>query len=402
MTLREMPLSSVAHVAAKASKPVVLVLLVHYWPGHEATGTKQSIRALAAALGSEFEFMIIGADGPSGSRSAEASRERWIDDGIAKVRHCPVGLFGADGLSDILRSTPHDILMLTGFFDRAFTIPALTMRRLGLVPRRPTILGPHGEFSAGALALKPMRKQTYLAATRRLGLLNDVYIQATGEQEADEIRAGCPWANRIVVAPNIRVLGPLPQSAPRPDNGRLRIVFLSRIDRKKNLDYAIKIMNGVRAPVTFDIIGPVGDPVYWDECQELIWRLPAHIEVRGLGAIRNADVPATLAEYDLFLLPTRGENFGYAIFDALEVGLPVMLSDLTPWQDLERIGAGWSLPLAEPDRFAAAIDRMAALAPAERIALRRAARSLAESSLQQSDAVARNRAMLIDALSHAK
>ena len=113
-------------------------------------------------------------------------------------------------------------------------------------------------------------------------------------------------------------------------------------------------------------------------------------------------MPATLAEYDLFLLPTRGENFGYAIFDALEVGLPVMLSDLTPWQDLERIGAGWSLPLAEPDRFAAAIDRMAALAPAERNALRRAARSLAESSLQESDAVARNRAMLIDALSHAK
>jgi hypothetical protein len=44
---------------------------------------------------------------------------------------------------------------------------------------------------------------------------------------------------------------------------------------------------------------------------------------------------------------------------------------------------------------------MAALAPTERIALRRAARALAESSLQESDAVARMRAMLNGALGRA-
>ena len=103
-------------------------------------------------------------------------------------------------------------------------------------------------------------------------------------------------------------------------------------------------------------------------------------------------------QIDLFLLPTRGENFGHAIFDALEVGLPVLISDQTPWRELEQIGAGWSLSLADPDRFAAAIDRMAALGPGERIALRRGARALAESSLQESDAVARMRAMLNRAL----
>jgi len=68
------------------------------------------------------------------------------------------------------------------------------------------------------------------------------------------------------------------------------------------------------------------------------------------------------------------------------------------WRELERIGAGWSLPLADPDRFAATIDRMAALVPhrANRITPR--ARALAESSLQESDAVARMRVMLNGAL----
>lgn len=383
-----------------ASKPVVLVLLEVYWPGHDATGPNQSITAICRGLAAEFEFKVVARDGSPDSSQNRAPRGRWIDRGFVDVRYCPVSHFGAEGLGDVLRTTRHDVLILNGFFDRNFTIPALVSRRLGLVPRRPTILAPRGEFSAGALGLKQARKQAYLLAARALGLIDDVWLHATSEQEAEEIRRGCPWARKIVVAPNIRVLGPTPQAVTPADDGRLRVVFLSRIDRKKNLDYAIKLLANVRAPVTFDIFGPANDPAYWTECEQLISRLPDHVEVRYRGSIPNADVAATLAGYDLFLLPTRGENFGHAIFDAFEAGLPALISDQTPWRDLERIGAGWSLPLDQPGRFATTIDRVAALAPSERTTLRRAARALAESSLKESDAVARMRAMLIGALSH--
>ena len=398
MKPRPTPMRILNEDANKDAKPIVLVLLGAYWPNHDATGPNQSFRAYVAALSDEFEFMVVGRDGPSGSESAEPSRGRWTDDGLVKARHCQISRLGAEGLLDILRATPHDLMILNGFFDREFTIPALAIRRLGLIPPLPTILAPRGEFSAGALGLKHARKRAYLLAARGFGLLDHVWLHATSEQEANEIRDGCPWARDIVVAPNIRVLGPLPQAVAPADDGRLRIVFLSRVDRKKNLDYAIKLLANVRTPVTFDIFGPANDPAYWAECEQLISRLPAHVEVRYRGSIPNADVAATLAGFDLFLLPTRGENFGHAIFDALEVGLPVLISDQTPWRELERIGAGWSLPLADPDRFSAAIDRMAALGPAERIALRRAARALAESSLQESDAAARMRAMLNRAL----
>ena len=270
--------------ATKAAKPIVLVLLGAYWPNHDATGPNQSFRAYVAALSDEFEFMVVGRDGPSGSDSPDASRGRWTDDGLVKTRHCRISPLGAEGLRDILRATPHDLIILNGFFDREFTIPALAMRRLGLIPRLPTILAPRGEFSAGALGLKHARKQAYLLAARGLGLLDDVWLHATSEQEADEIRDGCPWARDIVVAPNIRVLGPMPQAAAPADDGRLRIVFLSRVDRKKNLDYAIKLLAHARAPVTFDIFGPANDPAYWAECEQLISRLPAHVEVHYRGS----------------------------------------------------------------------------------------------------------------------
>ena len=343
--------------------------------------------------------MVVGRDAQAGLGSSQASREGWVDDGIAKVRHCSIDRFGAKGLGDILCSTPHDIMILNGFFDREFTIPALALRRLGLVPTRPTILAPRGEFSAGALGFKQSRKFAYLMAARALGLINDVWLHATSEQEAAEIRAACPWVRDLVVAPNVRVLGPRQTSAPPPDNGPLRIVFLSRVDRKKNLDYAIRVLSKVRTPVTFDIFGPVSDAPYWDECEQLMKGLPAHVDARYRGSIPNADVSRTLAAYDLFLLPTRGENFGHAIFDAMEVGLPVLISDQTPWRDLERLGAGWSLPLADDDRFSATIDRLAKFGSVERGQLRRSARLLAETSLRESDAVARTRAMLNGALS---
>jgi hypothetical protein len=137
--------------ATKPAKPIVLVLLGAYWPNHDATGPNQSFRAYVTALSDEFEFMVVGRDGPSGSDSAEDSRGRWTDDGLVKTRHCRISRLGAEGLRDILRATPHDLMILNGFFDREFTIPALAMRRLGLILRLPTILAPRGEFSAGAL-----------------------------------------------------------------------------------------------------------------------------------------------------------------------------------------------------------------------------------------------------------
>jgi len=387
------------HEARAESQPVTVLAAIG-WPGDEATGPVQSLLGLAGALAGEFRFKVLARERSFGQQGDSVKPESWVRHGPLDILWCRMTTFGPSGFSSIMRSNPHDILMLNGFFDPEFTIPALILRRLGLVPRRPTILAPRGEFSAGALDLKRARKQAYLLAARGLGLVDDVWLHATSEQEADEIRSGCAWARNIVVAPNIRTLGPLPQAAPRTEDSRLRIVFLSRIDRKKNLDYAIRVLSKIRTPVTFDIFGPVNDTAYWTECEELMRRLPAHVEARHRGSIRNANVPSTLAGYDLFLLPTRGENFGHAIFDALEVGLPVLISDQTPWRDLERIGAGWSLPLADPDRFASTIDRLGALEPSERDALRRAARSLAEVSLQESDAVARTRAMLIAALSH--
>jgi glycosyltransferase involved in cell wall biosynthesis len=380
-------------------RPVVLVLLGAYWPGNDSTGPNQSFVALCRALANEFAFYVVARDRPVGSGPAIAPSGRWIDLGFVKARYCPVARHGAEGLGDILRSMPYDVLMMNGFFDREFTTPALLMRYVGRAPQKPAILSTRGEFASGALSLKSGRKRAYLAIARALGLHSDVWLQASGPREAEDIRQVYPFTRGVLVAPNVRDLGAA--LAPRAAGAPLlplRIVFLGRIARVKNLDIALRVLCSVKSPVLFDIFGPIAEPDHWDECRRIIAKLPANVSVAHKGEIANAAVPETLAGYDLFFLPTRGENFGHAIMDALTAGVPALISDRTPFKDLEGEGAGWSLPLDALGRFAEAVEAMAAMSEEERGRMRLAARRLAERIIVENDAVTANREMIANLL----
>jgi glycosyltransferase involved in cell wall biosynthesis len=380
-------------LSTAAEKPTVLVLLGAYWPGNDATGPNQSFRALVGALSQDYKFKVVARDRPRGAAATPPKVSAWIEEHGIAVYRCPVSPLGAVGLREVLRTTSYDALVLNGFFDREFSIPALLLRRASQVRSVPTLLSPRGEFSGGALSLKSGRKRVYLQAARALGLFTDVWLHATGEEERADIEAAFSWSRGVLVAPNLR---PPLRPAPRAEraDGVLRVAFLSRIDRMKNLDYAIRVLASVSVPVRLDIFGPVTHPDHKAECERLIDALPPHVGASFKGAIPNSEVFSTLSGYELFFLPTRGENFGHAIFDALEAGVPVLLSDRTPWQDIEQRGAGWTLPLDRPDLFKAAIEKLAEMPHEERLRLRRGARGAAEAAAADPDAIARNQAML--------
>ena len=62
-------------------------------------------------------------------------------------------------LTELLRSTPHDLLYFNSLFDPALSIRPALLRRLGRVERRPLVIAPRGEFARGALGFKSLRKR---------------------------------------------------------------------------------------------------------------------------------------------------------------------------------------------------------------------------------------------------
>ena len=356
-----------------SSRPTILVELGHFRPGFRANGPNRSFVRAAAALNDRFRFRVI-----SLAEAGDTVGE-WDElDGMERIA-LRQGRPFATGLHQLIRDTPHSLVVCNGLFNRPLTLSTLLMKRSGWLSG-PVLLAPRGEFSPGALDLKSLRKATYLRFLKASGLLHGISLQATDEAEAARITAHLPDAS-VLIGPNVRTIDPLPDHPPRAPGTPLRIVFLSRIDRMENLDWALDLLAQSPVPLRFDIFGPVTDPAYWQECRDRIARLPDHITVHLGGEVDPDAVPALLARYDLFLLPTRGENFGHAIADALLAGTPVLIADTTPWRGLAQAGAGADLPLDQSGAWLSVLTACARQSPTETQSARAAARHFAEQRL---------------------
>lgn len=347
----------------------ILVFIDGYLPGYKFGGPLQSIANLVDHLGDEFDFRIVTRDRDMKDATPYPGivPETWVRVGKARVCYLPPDRLSLGVVAALMRDTPHDILYLNSFHSPRMTVFPLLATRLGLVPRRPCVLAPRGELSSGALGLKATRKRWFRRCVTLLGLYRRVIWQATSPQEAEEIQREMPTKiGGLRAAPNL----PRRAVAANPVHHRtagspLRVAFLSRISPKKNLGFALKVLAQVRAPVVFSIFGPREDQAYWHRCEQLIATLPAHIRVDYCGPVEPARVIPVLASQDLFFLPTYGENYGHVIAEALQAGLPVLLSDQTPWRGLKAKGIGRDLPLDDMAPFAAYIDELASASTEE-------------------------------------
>ncbi|MFA9200298.1 MAG: glycosyltransferase [Cypionkella sp.] len=347
----------------------ILVTLDYFLPGFKAGGPARTIANLIEHLGAEADFRIITRD-----RDLEDERpypgiqpDCWTEFGSARVYYASPTSLTFRKLTALIRSTPHDVLYLNSLFSPRMTQVPLLARRLGMLEAgRRWVLAPRGELGAGALRIKSAKKRLWLAAGKAFGLVDDIVWQASTELEANDIRAAFPNADPPIVACDLPThFSPAERDRSRLSGEPLRIVFLARIVPIKNLHFALAALAKVRVPVRFDIYGPLEDAEYWNRCQALMKRVPGHVEVRYRGAIEPDAIHRTLSAYDVFFLPSGGENFGHVMSEALQAGLPLLISDQTPWQNLRQYGVGHSLPLTDEEPFVRAIEHYAGMNAAD-------------------------------------
>jgi glycosyltransferase involved in cell wall biosynthesis len=397
----------------RALKPTILTFIRYYLPGYKSGGPVRTIANMVDQLGDEFDFHIITMDRDFGAAEPyqNITVDAWNTVGKAKVYYASPGFRSLNRLVKLVSETAHDVLYFNSAFDPVFTLWPLLNRNLGRIFSRSVVLAPRGEFSEGALALKRWKKMSYLMGARMQRFYRDVIWQASSQYEAEDIRR----AMRSVVN-NIRVTGNLAQKIViAPDlpttidvndamdvervrtHDRLYVVFLSRITPIKNLDFALRVLRRVSAPVVFNIYGPMEDKVYWRQCEALIASLPGHIQVKYLGEVEHSKVASVIALHDLFFLPTRGENYGHVIAEALATGTPVLIADTTPWRNLKQAGVGRDLPLTAEQPHAEFIDYCAALDATAFRDWRIRVREFAIERLVNASSVDANRSLLMEA-----
>lgn len=66
-----------------------------------------------------------------------------------------------------------------------------------------------------------------------------------------------------------------------------------------------------------------------------------------VAAFSGVGQPPPYGVASLFLLPSHNENFGLVVAEAMAHGVPVLVTDTTPWREVARRNLGWCVPWEE-------------------------------------------------------
>lgn len=384
----------------------ILTFIDYYLPGYKGGGPIRTLVNFVEQLGEEIKLKIVTSDRDLGDETPYhgVSANVWGRVGKADVRYVSPDKFSFFFVRQLMRDTTFDVIYLNSFFSYRGAIKPLLLRRLAMVRNVPVILAPRGEFSPGALALKALKKRVFMRLSKMVGLYGGIIWQASSEVEAGDIRRCFGDELTIFVAPDIAPVV-APSSLPRRETiklrGKLDIVFLSRISRKKNLDGALRLLGNLEGDIRFNIYGPLEDSGYWAECEQIISELPQNVAVQYCGTVAHDNVLSVMGAHDLFLFPTLGENFGHVILEAFLAGCPVVLSDQTPWRGLADKRVGWDIPLSGLADFHSVLQRCVMMDEEEYKMWSDSARAFGLSQTQDGSVVARNRALFEHALAAA-
>jgi glycosyltransferase involved in cell wall biosynthesis len=333
-------------------KPQVLVFIDWYKPFYKAGGPVRSLVNLVDHLHNEVDFHILTGDRDYTATSAptELRTDQWTtqDKGERVWYASPGGRSKAQWRS-LLKERSWDVVYINGMWSRWSTLLPLWLMR-GSDQRR--IVAVRGMLASGVMQQKNTLKRLVLSVMRIAGCFKGVEFQATNAEEVEDVKRYIGSDAVVHLVPNLgrKLEGSVPAPVTKK-SGELHLVSVGRIAQEKNTLFSIERLAKLQGKVRFDLYGTVYDEAYWQRCQAAIAALPPNIQVEWHGEVAPEQVPEILAAAHVVFMPSVGENFGHTMLEALSVGRPLLISDRTPWKDLDSKQAGWDIPLDKPERF---------------------------------------------------
>jgi glycosyltransferase involved in cell wall biosynthesis len=242
-----------------------------------------------------------------------------------------------------------------------WTFPVWWGSHCALQAGKPLVMSPHGCLDPVRLAHSAWKKRLAGLFDRR-SLRQASVIHATSEMERDWIERYVGKWPRIAVIPNGVEMQAFP-GTPRelkPASRTRQVLYLGRLHPLKGLDLLLDAWKAGGGANNGRLEAcPTGEddrleacPTGWElviagpDEQGTRTRLEAQARVLGLanvtfpGPLYGEEKAKALAEADLFVLPSRTENFGIAVAEALGAGLPVITTKGTPWSEIAG-SCGW-------------------------------------------------------------
>jgi glycosyltransferase involved in cell wall biosynthesis len=366
----------------------IFITIPWFLPAFRAGGPVQSVANLVNEFHDGVEFLIFCGDVDlNGAELQNITANQWTQFND----HTRVWYAGPEKISDTLvklvEKEKPDLLFIIGMFSWHYNIVPLMFCK-----GAKKILSTRGMLHPGALAQKKWKKRVYLQLFKLLEYQYKVSFHATDEEEAGFIRKFFGEVAKIFVAGNFpNKISPLPV-APK-EKGSLTLVTIALISPMKNIRLVLEALGSVAADVQYDIYGPVKDEEYWETCSEKIKLLPGNIKVTYKNALEPANIRNALGESHVFILPSKSENFGHALYEALSAGRPVITRHFTPWKNLKEQFAGLNVAIDNREELSRTISFFAEMDQTEMEKWSRGATHYADSAIDSEKILEDHRVM---------
>jgi len=322
------------------------VRLCHIVPSLEAKhgGPSKSVHRLAAALSRLGHDVDLLATRPGG--------ETATTDGRLRVREFrrgfPAFLCPSAGLPDHLRRQAYDCLHHHALWLRSLHYAAQAARGTGA----PLVIAPRGMLSDWAWHHRRWKKRLAARLVHPGALAAAGGWHATSAAEADDIRRR-GFSQPICVAPN-GVEAPTPEDLTQAHEvwwhlcpavaTRPVALFYSRFHRKKRLLELIDLWIEAAPREWLLLVAGIPQEYTVEDLETYVARRTAQDRI---AVFDGSDRPPPYGAASLFLLPSHTENFGLVVAEAMAWGVPVLVTDTTPWAEVPLQNAGWCVAWAD-------------------------------------------------------
>jgi glycosyltransferase involved in cell wall biosynthesis len=228
-----------------------------------------------------------------------------------------------------------DVLFLNSIFSFQYTVLSL------FFIHTPVILSVRGMLHPSALKQKKMKKKLYLFFFKIILLFRNIKFHVTDEVEKKYVENIFGNRYEIITLPNIPSL--FKQQYVKKDVNSFNLITIALVSSMKNHYNVLLALMKCKSDICYRIYGPIKEYEYWENCKLLIQKLPLNVKVQYMGPISPNDVEQELKWAHVKILPSKSENYGHAMVEALSAGKPLISSHFIPWNDLNINNAGFNV-----------------------------------------------------------
>jgi glycosyltransferase involved in cell wall biosynthesis len=270
----------------------------------------------------------------------------------------------------------YDLLHVHALWNFATSAACAAARHCGV----PIVLRPCGMLSPYTWGRSPWRKRLYWWAVERRNLASACKVHVTSTAEADEVAALQlrPSPDTVIVPEGVD--DSAWQIRQRPDYLRQRcrgragdrptVLFLSRLHPKKGIvDFLLPAFARLRRDAFLVVAGGADEhaPEHEAEVRAAVERFGVADRVALVGSVSPAERWWLFDGADVFVLPSRSENFGIVVAEAMARSVPVVVSnEVQASEHVKRADAGRVVSLSL-DELARTVDDLLAEPSARRV-----------------------------------